>query len=176
MQAQGMSVGDLQTLVPGCVKDKQITTSAATHILSTSDVERLVTKYLHHDTGRSHGEPTRVKDFGARARLYVGSPDLTASLWKEASHLFGRTSPEATGKMGDMLLLGKNYVSADERSLTIGIVSAANATRDALSDLAGGYLMDENHPLYADYQKREDIREYLHSNLWLRELDYQPLD
>ncbi|KAF4418766.1 Ferric/cupric reductase transmembrane component B [Colletotrichum fructicola Nara gc5] len=84
MQAQGISVGDLQTLVPGCVEDKQITTSAATHVLSTSDVERLVTKYLHSSAGQSHGEPTRVKDFGTRARLYVGSPDLAASLWKEA--------------------------------------------------------------------------------------------
>lgn len=169
-----MSVGDLQTLVPGCVEDKQITSTATTHILSTSDVERLVTKYLHGGTGRSHGEPTRVKDFGTRARFYVGSPDLTGSLWKEVSHLFGRTSPEAAGKMGDMLLLGKNYIFADELSLNVDLVSAANATRDILSDLAGGYLMDEDHPLYAKYQEREDIRKYLHNNVWLRELDYQP--
>ncbi|KAK1450595.1 hypothetical protein CTAM01_17324 [Colletotrichum tamarilloi] len=60
--------------------------------------------------------------------------------------------------MGDMLVL----------------VSAADATRDVLYDLAGGFRMDENHPLFSEFQRREDMRQYLRTNVWLRELDYQP--
>ncbi|OHE90321.1 FAD-binding domain-containing protein [Colletotrichum orchidophilum] len=175
-QARGMSVGDLQTLLPECASDEQIVACAPTHVLSTADAERLITKHLHGGSSRSHGEPTRVKDFGTRARLYVGSPDLTASLWAEASHLFGRTSPDAVENMGDMLILGTRCGLDGERFLTVLVVSAANATRDVLCDLAGGFLMDENHPLYSEFQRREDVREYLQTHVWLRGLDYQPAD
>ncbi|KAK1973592.1 hypothetical protein LZ30DRAFT_775799, partial [Colletotrichum cereale] len=116
-----MSIEDLKMLIPGCTSDELITKSASTHILSASDVEQLVTKHLYGGTGRSRGKPTRVRDFGTRARLYVGSPDLAAGLWSEASRIFDRTVQEAVGKMGDMLIL----------------VSAASETRDALCDLAG---------------------------------------
>ncbi|KXH48215.1 FAD-binding domain-containing protein [Colletotrichum salicis] len=159
-RTRGISVGDLQTLLPECASEKQIAACAPTHVLSTAEAERLISKHLHGGSSRFHGEPIPVKDFGARARLYVGSPDLTASLWGEACHLFGRTSPDAVGNMGDMLML----------------VSAENATRDILCDLAGGFLMDENHALYSEFQGREDVREYLRTNVWLRELDYQPTD
>ncbi|KAL4403350.1 FAD-binding domain-containing protein [Colletotrichum abscissum] len=173
-KTQGMSVGDLQTLLPECASDEQIAACAPTHVLSTADAERLINKHLHGGSNRSRGEPTRVKDFGTRARLYVGSPDLTASLWGEASNLFGRTSPDALGNMGDMLVLGTLFVLDDECFLTGFAVSAADATRDVLYDLAGGFRMDENHPLFSEFQRREDMRQYLRTNVWLRELDYQP--
>ncbi|WQF77098.1 Putative ferric reductase, NAD binding domain, FAD-binding domain, ferredoxin reductase-type [Colletotrichum destructivum] len=160
MREQGMSVEDVKMLIPGCTSDELITKSASTHTLSASDVERLVTKHLYGGTGRSHGTPTRVRDFGTRARLYVGSPDLAAGLWSEASRIVDRTVQEAVGKTGDMLIL----------------VSAANKTRDALCDLAGGFLIEKNHPLYDEYRKEQAIREYLETNVWLRELDYQPTD
>ncbi|GKT61192.1 FAD-binding domain-containing protein [Colletotrichum tofieldiae] len=176
MRGQGMSVGDLKMLIPGCTSDELITKSASTHVLSASDVERLVTKHLYGGTGRSHGKPTRVRDFGTRARLYVGSPDLAAGLWKEASRIFERTVQEAVGKMGDMLILGKNCFCGGDSFLTSAVVSAANETRDALCDLAGGFLIEQNHPLYDEYRKGQAIREYLETNVWLRELDYQPAD
>ncbi|GKT52033.1 ferric/cupric reductase transmembrane component 2 [Colletotrichum spaethianum] len=176
MREQGMSVEDLKMLIPGCTSDELITKSASTHILSASDVERLVTKHLYGGTGRSHGKPTRVRDFGTRARLYVGSPDLVAGLWSEASRIFDRTVQEAVGKMGDMLILGKSCFCGGESLLTSAVVSAANETRDALCDLAGGFLIEEKHPLYGEYRKGQAIREYLETNVWLRELDYQPAD
>nr|XP_036576568.1 FAD-binding domain-containing protein [Colletotrichum truncatum]KAF6783325.1 FAD-binding domain-containing protein [Colletotrichum truncatum] len=160
MQANGMTVEDLKMLIPGCLSDDLITKNASTHLLNASDVEKLVTKHIYGGTSRLHGKPARVKDFGTRARLYVGSPDLASSLWSEASRLFDVTPPEAVGEIGDMLIL----------------VSTANETRDALCDLAGGFVIKESHPLYNTYRRERAIREYLESNLCLRELDYQPAD
>ncbi|KDN59968.1 hypothetical protein CSUB01_10309 [Colletotrichum sublineola] len=149
-----------QSLIPGCTSDEVVTKSTSTHSLGASDVERLVTKHLYGGTGRSHGKPARVRDFGTRARLYVGSPDLAAGLWGEASRILDRTVQGAVGQMGDMLIL----------------VSAANETRDALCDLAKGFLIREDHPLYDEYRRGQAIRAYLENNVWLRELDYQPVD
>ncbi|KAK2005411.1 hypothetical protein LZ32DRAFT_696669 [Colletotrichum eremochloae] len=160
MREQGMSVEDLKTLIPGCTSDELVTKSTPTHSLGASDVERLVTKHLYGGTGRSHGKPARVRVFGTRARLYVGSPDLAAGLWGEASRILDRTVQGAVGQMGDMLIL----------------VSAANETRDALYDLAKGFLVREDHPLYDEYRRGQAIRAYLETNVWLRELDYQPVD
>ncbi|KAL0929603.1 FAD-binding domain-containing protein [Colletotrichum truncatum] len=108
MQQGGMTIEDLEAVAPVCLGDASLAEKPMMYTMAAPTVEKLLAKYYSAAAEGSQAmeRPTRVKNFGDRARLFIGSPDLSESLYK-ASRMLSDTVSESSTREGDMLLLGR---------------------------------------------------------------------
>lgn len=176
MQKKGMTVEDLGAVAPICAGDESLLEKPPMYTVTASTVAKLLTKYYAPTDGRAGDHPTRVKNFGDRARLFIGTPDVAESLWNEASRLLSHSGGQASTERGDMLLLGEYHGFNRNTNLISVAVSAGADVRDRLHDLAADFPFDPPNPSFVASGQQEAIREYLGKKVWLRELDFQPDD
>ncbi|KAK1506528.1 FAD-binding domain-containing protein [Colletotrichum costaricense] len=176
MQKKGMTVEDLGAVAPICAGDESLLEKPPMYTVTASTIAKLLTKYYAPTDGRAGDHPTRVKNFGDRARLFIGTPDVAESLWNEASRLLSHSGGQASTERGDMLLLGEYHGFNRNTNLISVAVSAGADVRDRLHDLAADFPFDPPNPSFVASGQQEAIREYLGKKVWLRELDFQPDD